>query len=40
MYNRIFEPGQVIDFHQNNRWYEGVIEIVLDEMVKCVATAN
>lgn len=40
MYNRIFEPGQLIDFSHNNRWYHGVIEIVLDEMVRCVATSG
>lgn len=40
MYNRIFEPGQLIDFSHNNRWYHGVVEIVLDEMVRCVATSG
>lgn len=38
MYNRKFEPGQPIDFSQNDRWYQGSIEIVLDEMVKCIST--
>ena len=40
MYNRKFEPGQPIDFSQSDRWYQGTIEIVLDEMVKCVSTSH
>lgn len=40
MYNRKFEPGQPIDFCQSDRWYQGSIEIVLDEMVKCISTSH
>lgn len=40
MYNRVFEPGQCIDFCHNTLWYQGVIDIALDEMVKCIAAAS
>jgi hypothetical protein len=40
MFGRSFQPGQHVDFRQNGRWHQGIIEIALDEMVKCVAAPN
>lgn len=40
MFGRTFQPGQHVDFSQNGRWHQGIVEIALDEMVKCVAAPN
>jgi len=40
MYNRTFQPGQYVDFCQGGRWHQGMVDIALDEMVKCVAAPN
>ena len=35
-----FEANQKIDFQYYNQWYQGVIEVALDEMIKCTAYSN
>lgn len=40
MYYQVFRQGDKVDFYSNGTWYEGVVEIALEEMLKCSTLAD